>query len=119
MTHMNAEVLVVDDDVNLLSLMVDTLTAIGYNATGAKGGMEALDLLAKRTYDLMITDIKMPDLDGIQLLQKSRRLYSRMPVVLITGVALPEIVDQANPDGFLKKPFRISHIEDVIERTLP
>ncbi len=113
-----AEVLVVDDDVNLLDLLVDTLTTIGYSATGVGGGLEALQLLQKRDFDLMITDIKMPDLDGIGLLKKVRRLYPKMPVLFITGVASSEVIGRATADGFLAKPFRISHIEKLIEDTL-
>jgi DNA-binding NtrC family response regulator len=113
-----AQVLVVDDDPLLLALLVETLTAIGYGVTGAPGGIDALDILQDRKFDLMVTDIKMPNLDGIQLLKKVRRHYPDMPVVFITGVATPEMISKAAPDGFLAKPFRINHIEELIERTL-
>jgi DNA-binding NtrC family response regulator len=116
--QIKAKVLVVDDDPLLLTLLVETLTAIGYGVTGAPGGIDALDLLQERKFDLMVTDIKMPNLDGIQLLKKVRRHYPEMPVVFITGVASPEMISKASPDGFLAKPFRINHIEDLIERTL-
>jgi len=114
----NIQVLVVDDDVNLLNLLVDTLTTIGYSATGVGGGIEALEILQKRDFDLMITDIKMPDLDGMSLLKKVRRLYPKMPVLFITGVASNEVIGRATADGFLAKPFRIAHIEKLIEDTL-
>lgn len=113
-----AEILVVDDDANLLELLVDTLTTIGYTATGVNGGLEALEVLQKRDFDLMITDIKMPELDGIALLKKVRRMYPKMPVLFITGVATNEVIGRATADGFLAKPFRISHIEQLIEDTL-
>ncbi len=112
------QILVVDDDPLLLPLLVETLSAIGYTVTGAPGGIEALDILQTRKFDLMVTDIKMPNLDGIQLLKKVRRHYPEMPVVFITGVATPEMVREASPDGFLAKPFRIQHIEALIKRTL-
>lgn len=115
---MRAQILVVDDDPLLLPLLVETLTAIGYTVTGAPGGIEALDILQTRKFDLMVTDIKMPDLDGIQLLKKVRRHYPDMPVVFITGVATPDMIQEASPDGFLAKPFRIQHIEELIARTL-
>lgn len=113
-----AKVLVVDDDPMLLGLLVDTLETIGYHVTGAQGGVLALDQLSQSRFDLMITDIKMPDLDGIQLLKKVRRHYPGMPVLFITGYASPEMVGEASPDGFLAKPFRIQHIEALIEQTL-
>ena len=113
-----ARVLVVDDDDMLLTLLVDTLTAIGYQAVPASGGVEALRHLGEERFDLMITDIKMPDIDGLQLFKKVRRHYADMPVLFITGMATAEIVDSTSADGFLAKPFRISHIEELIENAL-
>lgn len=113
-----ARVLVVDDDAQLLELLVDTLSSIGYQTTPAHGGIKALEQLTTGTFDIMITDVKMPDLDGLQLLKKVRRHYPDMPVLFITGVAALEMIIQAAPDGFLAKPFRITHIEELIENTL-
>lgn len=113
-----ARILVVDDDLNLLDLLTDTLEAIGYCPEAAPGGAEAMDKLNRKKYDLLITDIKMPDIDGIQLLKKVRRYFPDLPVLFITGVAEPEIIGRALPDGVLAKPFRINHIEELIEHTL-
>ncbi len=113
-----ASILVVDDDELLLELLVDTLTAVGYDAVGAPGGIEALDVLQDRKFDLMITDIKMPNIDGLQLLKRVKRHYPAMPVLFITGVASPEIIGHTEADGFLAKPFRIQAIEELIESAL-
>jgi DNA-binding NtrC family response regulator len=118
MQKYKANVLVVDDDPMLLGLLVDTLETVGYQVTGAQGGVAALDCLTNHSFDLMVTDIKMPDIDGIQLLKKVRRHYPSMPVLFITGYASPEMIGEASPDGFLAKPFRIQHIEALIEQTL-
>ena len=118
MESQRAHILVVDDDASLLNLLVDTLTAIGYKATGVNGGARALEALSERSFDLLVTDIRMPEIDGLQLLEKVRNLYSNLPVLFITGVSLPETFAQASPDGVLMKPFRISHIEELIEKTL-
>jgi DNA-binding response OmpR family regulator len=111
-------ILVVDDDPILLELLTDTLTAIGYEATPASDGIIALDILTTQKFDLMITDIKMPRMDGIQLLKKVKRHYPGLPVLFITGVASQEVIGQAEADGFLAKPFRIAHIEELIQQTL-
>jgi DNA-binding NtrC family response regulator len=116
--NVRAKVLVVDDDLNLLDLLVDTLSTIGYRTASAHGGVEALEKLKNDRFDLMITDIKMPDLDGIQLLKKVRRHYPEMPVLFITGYASPEMIGHSSPDGLLAKPFRIAQIETLIEETL-
>lgn len=118
MEGIRAKILVVDDDATLLSLLIDTLSAIGYNATGASSGARALELLAESGFDLMITDIRMPQMDGLRLRDRVRRLYPEMPVLFVTGVALPDIIAQASPDGVLEKPFRISRIEALIESAL-
>jgi two-component system, NtrC family, response regulator HydG len=118
MENSRAQVLVVDDDANLLGLLTDTLSALGYRTTPAHGGVKALELLRDQAFDLMVTDIKMPDLDGIQLLKRVRRHFPAMPVLFISGYATPQMIVQASPDGFLAKPFRIAHIEELIERTL-
>ena len=113
-----AHILIVDDDINLLELLTDTLKSIGYSVKAAPGGIEALEMLTREKFDLVITDIKMPGMDGIALLKKIRRYHSDMPVLFITGVASDDIIGRVSPDGFLAKPFRISHIEDLIESTL-
>lgn len=118
MDKARTNILVVDDDSQLLDLLVDTLNAIGYQATGVLGGSEALEKLGKIQFDLMITDIKMPGMDGIALLRKAKRRYPNLPVLFITGVASPEIIGRGSPDGFLAKPFRISHMEEMIENAL-
>ena len=103
-----ARILIVDDDPLLLELLTDTLTAIGHDTKPAGDGAVALDILQTEEFDLMITDIKMPNVDGLQLLKKVRRHYPKMPVLFITGVASQEVIGQAEPDGFLAKPFRIT-----------
>ena len=111
-------ILVVEDNATMRDLLVDTLDAIGYHPTGASDGSEALQKLKEQKFDLIITDIMMPGIDGVALLKKVRKEYPHLPVLFITGVATPEVVERASPDGFLAKPFRISHIEELIEDTL-
>ncbi len=114
-------ILVVDDDPQLLKMLVDTLTGIGYRTVAAVDGIEALDLLRRNegaSFDLMITDIKMPNMDGIGLLKRVRRYHPDLPVLFITGVASEDVMGEASPDGFLAKPFRISRLEELIENAL-
>jgi CheY-like chemotaxis protein len=118
MDNQTARLLVVDDDINLRELLMDTLNSIGYSADAAADGYEALQKLTDRSYDLMITDIKMPGIDGVALLKKVRRRYPRLPVLFITGYPSPEIIGRASPDGFLAKPFRIQHVEQLIRDAL-
>ena len=114
-------ILVVDDDETMRPLLVDTLDAIGYESVPAVDGIEALRILSREgqfSFDLMISDVKMPNMDGLTLLKRIRRFYPELPVVFITGVISEETVAAASPDGFLAKPFRIAQLEELIESTL-
>ena len=111
-------ILLVDDDQRLLALLDDTLASIGYTTSNVSSGNEALFLLSKKVYDLVITDISMPEMDGLELLSRIRKNYPKLPVIFITGVARPEMMVNAHPEGFLAKPFRISHLEEIIDKTI-
>ncbi len=114
----SVRILVVDDDQRLLDLLEDTLASMGYATATVKSAGEALFLLSKKAYDLVISDISMPEMDGFELLSKIRNNYPQLPVIFITGVARPDIIGKAHPEGFLAKPFRISNLEELIEKTL-
>jgi DNA-binding NtrC family response regulator len=114
----SVRILVVDDDQRLLNLLEDTLASIGYTTTTVKSAGEGLFILTQKVYDLVITDIGMPEMDGFELLKKIRKDYPRLPVIFISGATRPDIIGKANPEGFLAKPFRISNLEEIIENTL-
>ena len=118
MKKSDARILVVDDDRHLLGLLTETLGAIGYNAEDAKSAKEALAKLAESKFHLIISDIKMPKMDGLSLLGRIRETYPGLPVIFITGIPQTDTVRTANPEGILSKPFRISNLEDLIERAL-
>lgn len=109
------KVLVVDDDVYLLDLMIETLSTIGYKAEGASSGEQALNLLRQSDFHLIITDIKMPEMDGIEFARNVRREYPEIPVIFISGAFTPSVLRQIDGQPFLPKPFRISQIEKVID----
>jgi len=111
-------ILIVDDDQRLLDLLENTLTSIGYTTSSVKSASQALHYLSNRVYDLVISDINMPEMDGFELLKQIRDSHPQLPVIFITGVARPDIIGKANPEGFLAKPFRISNLEELIEKTL-
>jgi DNA-binding NtrC family response regulator len=118
MKQQRARILVIDDDLALLDLLVDTLTTIGYEAVGMSDAIAALSRIKSESFDLIVTDVKMPEMDGISLLKKIRRHFPKLPVLFITAYATPEMIGVASPDGILAKPFRITHIEELIENTL-
>jgi DNA-binding NtrC family response regulator len=115
-------ILVVDDDPQLRDLLVDTLQTIGYEAIGVSDGVEALASLRTLPAELVISDISMPRMDGIELATRVRQNFPGTGILLITGVATEETERRAHRDklcdGYLAKPFRIDRIEGMIESLL-
>jgi DNA-binding NtrC family response regulator len=112
---------VVDDDDRIRSLLMDTLSALGYHALGAKNGEEALSLLETEELDLVIADVRMPKMNGLSLLKNIKGKNPLLPVLIITGYNFTYTKDQAmesGADGFLAKPFRIGKIEELMRKAL-
>lgn len=122
MTAEPKRIVVADDDPSLRHLLVDTLQTIGYHAQGAADGVAALDLLGRDRFDLVISDISMPNMNGFDLARTMRREYPGVRILFITGVATQESQAKAKAeklcDGYLAKPFRIDRIEAMIETVL-
>jgi DNA-binding NtrC family response regulator len=121
MTNQRTKVLVVDDDPILTDLLVDTLAAIGYEAFAAESAKTALEVLRTKPIDLVISDINMPEMSGIELLEEIKKANRQLPVMLITGIGSDSIRSKAyssGADSFLAKPFRIGVIESEIGKML-
>lgn len=117
----NAKILVVDDDEVIRNLLIDTLSSLGYQTWGAANGEEALAALNQKKVDIVITDIKMPKVDGVRLLKKIKEAQPDLPVLIITAYSFAYSQDQAlksGADGFLAKPFRIGKMEELIKSAL-
>ena len=82
------EVLLVDDEAGIRTLLFDALSGEGFKVTLAKDGQESLDRLENNRFDLLITDIRMPRLDGIGLLRKMKRAGRKERVIIMTGKPL-------------------------------
>lgn len=82
---MKDQILIAEDEVMTGQMLVDIIEDAGYNATLAKDGTEALRLLEERTFAVVVSDIRMPDADGISVLQAARRKDSAPEVILLTG----------------------------------
>jgi DNA-binding NtrC family response regulator len=111
------DVLVVDDDDTFRTMLIRSLTLSGYNARGASDGRMAVELLENGGIGTVIADINMPYMDGITLMNKIRRQWPDIPVVLITGYySTSESTSRdSQPDGFLMKPFKIKEIDRLLQ----
>jgi two-component system response regulator AtoC len=113
------KVLIVDDEAIVRDFLLETLTRKGIDTTAAEDGYRALELLRDNEYDLIITDMKMPGITGIDLLKKSKELYPRTIVVVITAYATVENAVEAMRLGafnYLLKPFTPETIETIIDK---
>jgi len=116
-------ILVVDDDPGVLQLCTRTLTAEGYQVQEAGGGQEALARLEDERFDLLLVDIKMPEVDGLAVLQQARQFDPGVAAVIITGYGTLENAIEAlrtGARGFLLKPFDpdelLAAVSDALER---
>jgi DNA-binding response OmpR family regulator len=102
-----AHILVVDDEQYVLELVKRTLEPEGYAVTVAADGNSALARLREHTPDLILLDIKMPELNGYQVLERIRE-RSDIPVIMLTAVLEPTAVEQSlglGADDYIRKPF--------------
>jgi two-component system chemotaxis response regulator CheY len=107
-------VLIVEDDAATRRLYKFMLTNGGYPVIEAEDGMAALEQLARHHCDLVITDMNMPRMDGMELIQAIRRDYNDVYVILITAFGTPDTEKQARRIGandYLAKPFDFEELE--------
>ena len=114
--------LVVDDDVNVRKTLLDALEFSGYNAQGAEDGEAALALLREAAFDLLLVDLKMPGVDGIELIRRAKSLHPQARIIILTGYGTKETAIEALNLGvlaYLEKPIRdLGVLESAVERVL-
>jgi DNA-binding NtrC family response regulator len=119
-------ILVVDDDLNILAVLEARLTSIDYQVLTAAGGEEALEILKSRQVDLMITDVKMPGMGGMDLFSAAQEVRPGLPIMFLTAYGtIPDAVKalKAGAIDYLTKPFNgrdlISKVQEVLKRSGP
>lgn len=118
---MDERILVVDDEPSVVATCVRTLTRAGYVAEGVGDSDIALEQLAQEVFDLLLTDIRMPGRDGLELLAMAKELDPHLSVVIITGYGTMDDALQAirlGAQGFLLKPFEPGELVDAVEDSL-
>ena len=118
-----ARILVVDDSVSMRKLVGATLTDAGHEVTEASDGCEALEIAKKEEADLVITDVNMPNMDGIELIRQLRGLpqYKFTPMLLLTtesGADKKAEGKAAGATGWLVKPFNPDQLLATISKVL-
>jgi CheY-like chemotaxis protein len=115
-----ATILVVDDEQPVVDLLTDMLEDEGHTVVSAYNGRIALEMVAHQQPDLVISDVMMPFVDGIQLCRRLREEHDAksLPVILMSA-ALPPDLSACGANAFLGKPFDIDRFENLIATYVP
>lgn len=116
---MQAKILVVDDEQFVRDLLVKILARKGYQVSGAADATTALALLETESFDLVLTDVVMPGLDGFELLRRVKGAWPGIKVVVLTGYARRQSISDFllyGADEYLAKPFQVHELLAAVER---
>ena len=114
-------ILVVDDENSMREFLEIMLTQEGYQVTLAENGEKACGLIEETEYDLIITDIRMKDIDGIGVLRKAKSVNPNTLVVLISAFATAETAVEAMREGaydYIPKPFKVGEFKKIVREAL-
>ncbi|MGD0524245.1 MAG: response regulator [Polyangiaceae bacterium] len=114
-------VLVVDDWVEMAEMIADDLCDRGYGATAVSSGREALRILQTRRVDVLVTDLRMPEVDGLSLLRASIEHDPSRPVIVMTAYSTLDTAMEASGSGafqYLMKPFRLDALARLLDQAL-
>ena len=111
------KILIIDDEILVATMLADAVSNQGHDVTVAHDGEEGLVLIDQNRPDALFLDVKLGELSGIEVLRRIRRTDPRLPVILITGHAGPEELDEARRLGvmdILEKPFVLNHLSGAL-----
>ena len=113
------QILVVDDDEMGAKILSRILSDAGYHISRAKNGNEALSILSRKPFDLVMTDLVMEKMDGLELLKQIKANHPRVGVIVMTGYADTFTIKDAlllGADEYISKPFQPYEVTMVVER---
>ncbi|WP_438971106.1 response regulator [Methylophaga sp.] len=118
-----ANILAVDDSASMRQMVAFTLKGAGHDVTDAEDGKQALDIARKQSFDLVLTDVNMPVMDGLSLTRELRQLqpYRFTPILVLTTEAGPEKKQEgraAGATGWLVKPFNPEQLLATVKKVL-
>ena len=116
---MGLKVLVVDDEEDILEVIQDRLEAYGFTVATAGNGLEALKKLSMERFDGIFLDVKMPEMGGIEALERIRKRDTKIPIIIITSSSTREAAIEAMAKGaseYVLKPFEWEELKAKIEK---
>ena len=121
MSIQTGRILVVDDEIELVVALCDSLKAQGYDTVSLSSGKDALDLLNSQSFDLLLTDLMMPGMDGIPLLQAAFKIDPQMVGIIMTGQGTVSAAVEAMKEGafdYILKPVKLQMLLPILTRAL-
>lgn len=116
-----SKIMIVDDETGIRDLLSEALLEKGFHVTSARDGRESLKYMRKNDFDLLITDINMPHINGFELLRKMKTAGRKEKIVIMTGEYL-DLSDMAEDMPFvyfqLRKPFKLDEFLQVVSTVL-
>ena len=112
-------ILVVDDEEMIRDLLKETFHRKGYEIETAENGKDAIDRLDAQRFDLLVTDLRLPDLSGMKILTESKKKSPELGVIMITGYGSIKNAVKAMKQGafdYITKPFDLDEIEMVVDK---
>jgi len=112
-----SRILIAEDDITNQKVVGYLIQSLGFQYDMVSTGLEALDALKQTTYDLILLDLRMPDMDGFQTARTIRKSGNKVPIIAVTACALNDderLCLEAGMDGYLPKPFDKHKFDSII-----
>ncbi|MGR6064756.1 sporulation initiation phosphotransferase Spo0F [Bacillus velezensis] len=119
---MNEKILIVDDQYGIRILLNEVFHKEGYQTFQAANGIQALDIVTKERPDLVLLDMKIPGMDGIEILKRMKMIDESIRVIIMTAYGELDMIKESKELGALThfgKPFDIDEIRDAVKKYLP
>lgn len=119
--RLTGNILVIDDDKSARMLLERVLKRVGHKVRVVDNGQQGLDALAKESFDVLICDRNLPDLDGMEVLQKAHERHPTMKTVIVTGAPTAQLQSSAEALGifaYVAKPFAVNELVSACEGAL-
>src|SRR3954468_15676332 len=116
-----ANLLIVDDELGMRQFLTLLFQREGHQIRVAESGVRAMELLRQEPADLIISDVRMPDMGGIELLREARQLLPDVAVIMMTAFGTEETGREAKKlgaDDFIEKPFDNDYLKEIVARSL-
>jgi len=110
-------ILVVEDEEIERKLLSDILETLEYRVAQAQNGREALEIINSQPVDLILTDVHMPEMNGLELIRRVREIGNNLPVIIMTGFDASEAqkcAEKYKASALLLKPFRLQELRDIL-----